>query len=123
MITPLSQPSYQSTRVFSSDLPSPSCVPESQELERQMDSFPFDIASLEEASLEMGYLFSLGHEEGFDQVKKIIIDKAQDTHQKKFRSSRTKLEMERRRLEPITAPISGPRKRKSKVGVLTNGIQ
>ncbi|CAL1375671.1 unnamed protein product [Linum trigynum] len=99
-----------------SSLPSPSCLADTGDRDWDLESYPFDLQSLVEKSTEMGHIFGLEQDEGQLVTNQIIISKAQLLHEKKVRNSRSKLDMELRRLGPLDAPVNGPRRRRKRRG-------
>ncbi|CAL1393724.1 unnamed protein product [Linum trigynum] len=86
------------------DLPSPSCTTDVEQRLWDLDQYPFDSSSLVSCSVDLSNLFGLEHEEGQGRMKEIITTAAVSMHKKKIKSARSKLEMERKRLGPVSPP-------------------
>ncbi|CAI0400845.1 unnamed protein product [Linum tenue] len=95
-----------------SDLPSPSCVPASLDRVWDLSAFPFDLATLEDRSLELSRLFRLEQNSDGRQFELLIKETAKSTHERKIRVHRTKQEMEAHRLGPSPVVLEGPRRSK-----------
>ncbi|CAL1371424.1 unnamed protein product [Linum trigynum] len=89
------------------ELPSPSCVPDSQEKSQNLEAYPFDKSTLVSTCRDIGKLFELEMEGGQATVEEMIENNVKDMHQRKIRQPRSKLEMEKRRLGPISFQVSG----------------
>ncbi|CAL1393772.1 unnamed protein product [Linum trigynum] len=98
------------------ELLSASCVGDSVGCDWCPNSFPFDLDTLEKASLEVGRLVNLDHGDGQEAVEREIIAKAKEMHQRKLRTPGSKLDMEKYQLGPLDTPPSSPRKSKRKGG-------
>ncbi|CAL1407109.1 unnamed protein product [Linum trigynum] len=107
-----------------SELPSPSCVPDSQAREWNMDVFPFDATTLEGTCISLGRMFNLEQVEGQAKVEEVLSSKAKEMHKRKLRPVRTKLEMEQFLLGPSPAVATRSRRHKSRDagGNLISGI-
>ncbi|CAL1355633.1 unnamed protein product [Linum trigynum] len=97
------------------ELPSPSCSQATEDVNWNFEAYPFDLLSLVESSVNLGHIFSLGHDEGMDSVEKVITENAKEVHSKKVRTPRSRLEMEIHRLGPQSSPPKGPRKSASRL--------
>ncbi|CAL1393765.1 unnamed protein product [Linum trigynum] len=121
--TPQSPAQSLSTPPFTDgNLPSPSCCLVSNTPFWDQEAHPFDLDTLSSTSLNLAKLFSLDLDEGKSHMVKLVVDKAKETHQRKTRSSRSKLEMERHRLGPAIPGILEPRRNKRRRG-LPNDIE
>ncbi|CAL1375705.1 unnamed protein product [Linum trigynum] len=92
------------------ELPSPSCGLHESNQEWDLDAFPFNKESLIETCISVGKILDLSHKDGNEELERQISNSAEELHQRKIRSSRSKLEMEIFRLGPQRATPSGPRK-------------
>ncbi|CAL1379589.1 unnamed protein product [Linum trigynum] len=97
-----------------SELPSPSCVPDGQAREWNMEVFSFDATTLEDTCISLGRMFNLEHVEGQVLVEEVLSSKAKEMHKRKLRPVRTKLEMEKFRLGPSSSLVTGSRRHKSR---------
>ncbi|CAL1355156.1 unnamed protein product [Linum trigynum] len=103
-----------------SELPSPSCNTGGDQPRWILEQYPFNSVSLVNCTKDLSNLFGLEQGEGQGNLDDILASVAVSMHKRKIKTSRSKLEMERRRLGPSSPPPSGPRRCKKAPGVVSS---